>query len=483
VWKTLFATAVAGIPPISPPLQAVRDRRVLQARLQIVIDSLLATIVFNPLLTALCIPAFAMTGSPFGKVAASHLWLTEGLQLFSAGIAFFIYRRYRRLETQDLDRVERLLIGSQILFSGVWGIIAFLCWLPGNPVNEVFIVTIMAVVSYSAVFARSMHMGMLGAALVVQGGLTFLRLVTAGEELAHIMAPMIVVYAAYLWMMGRGSNRQIGAMIAARFVNEDLAAALRGARDEALRKRYEAETANASKTAFLANMSHELRTPLNAILGFSDIIAHQSMGPDQVDRYSDYAVDIHASGTHLLSLINDLLDVAKIESGRMEIEPRWIDPCNLVDSASHLMSARARQKHQTLEIQIAPDTPLVLADERAFRQMLLNLLSNAVKFTPEGGRISIACACVPGGGLEVTVRDNGPGIPEDKLARVLEPFSQINNRFDREAGGTGLGLALVDGLVRLHGGKLTLKSSLGAGVAATLYFPSTMIRGETRARA
>jgi len=167
----------------------------------------------------------------------------------------------------------------------------------------------------------------------------------------------------------------------------------------------------------------------------------------------------------------------------MEIDPRWIDPRNVVDSVSRLMSARALQKHQSLEIQIALGAPLVLADERAFRQMLLNLLSNAVKFTPEGGHIAIICTWAPEGGLEVTVRDNGPGIPEDKLARVLEPFSQINNRFDREAGGTGLGLALVDGLVRLHSGKLTLKSSVGAGVAATLYFPSTMMRGETRARA
>jgi two-component system cell cycle sensor histidine kinase PleC len=383
----------------------------------------------------------------------------------------------------NVVQVERLLIVSQIFFSGVWGIIAFLCWRPENPVNQVFIVTIMAVVSYSIVFARSMLMSLLVAALAVQGGLTFLRLVTADGEVAHVMAPMILVYAAYLGMMGRAFNRQIGTMIGARIANEDLAVALRGARDEAIRKRYEAETASASKTAFLANMSHELRTPLNAILGFSDIIAHQSMGSDQVDRYSDYANDIYSSGTHLLSLINDLLDVAKIESGRMEIEPRWIDPRIVVDSVSRLMSTRAAQKRQALEIEIADDAPLVLADERAFRQMLLNLLSNAVKFTPEGGHIAVACAGISGGGLNVTVSDNGPGIAEDKLLRVLEPFSQINNRFDREAGGTGLGLALVDGLMRLHGGWVRLKSSLGAGVTATLYFPSTMMASELCARA
>ncbi len=130
----------------------------------------------------------------------------------------------------------------------------------------------------------------------------------------------------------------------------------------------------------------------------------------------------------------------------------------VVEGVSRLMASRAAQKHQSLEIEIAPDTPLVLADERAFRQMLLNLLSNAVKFTQDGGHIVVACGGRPDGGLAVSVRDDGPGIPEDKLARVLEPFSQIDNRFDREAGGTGLGLALTDGLARLHGGRLVLES-------------------------
>ena len=473
---------MAEIAPTSPP-QAPHDRRALQARLQIVIDSLKATIVFNPLFTALCVPVLALSGSPFGRVQAWHLVLAEGLQLLSAAAALTLYRRYRHVETEKAVLVERLLIASQILFSGVWGTIAFLFWLPGNPVNQIFVIMVMSLVSYAVVFVRSVHLRLLMTALVIQSGLMLLRLATAGEVLAQIMIPFFLSYAIYLWLMGRGFNRQIEAMIAARFANEDLAAALRVARDDALHKRYEAETANASKTAFLANMSHELRTPLNAILGFSEIIAHQSMGRDEIERYSDYAADIHASGVHLLSLINDLLDVAKIESGRMEIEPQWVDPRDVVTDVNRLMEPRAIQKQQLLETEFAADTPLVLADERAFRQMLLNLLSNAVKFTPEGGHIVVTCAGLSGGGLEVIVKDNGPGIPEDKLARVLEPFSQIDNRFDREAGGTGLGLALVDGLARLHGGSITLKSSLGAGVTAVIYFPSTMPAGGARASA
>jgi len=458
------------------------DRRVLQARLRIVIDSLMATIVFNPLLTAICIPAFALPGSPFGAVPAWRLGLAEGLQLLSAGFALFVYRRYRQVEDGQLDCVHALLIFGQTLFSTVWGVIAFLVWLPDNPVNQVFIVMLMAVVSYSVVFARSMLMSLLAAGFLAQAGLILARLLTAGGPIAHVMAPVLIAYTLYLWLMGRASNHRIGAMIGARIANEDLATALRQARDDAMKKRYEAETANASKTAFLANMSHELRTPLNAILGFSDIIAHQSMGPGEMERYAAYAADINSSGAHLLSLINDMLDVAKIESGRMEIEPRWIDPRDAIESVSRLMGARASQKSQALATDFAAATPLVFADERAFRQMLLNLLSNAVKFTPEGGHITLACGASDAG-LEVVVSDDGPGIPEDKLARVLEPFSQVDNRFDREAGGTGLGLALVDGLIRLHGGAIGLANIPGGGLKARLYFPSTMPADQSRASA
>jgi two-component system cell cycle sensor histidine kinase PleC len=482
VWKRSSTKPLADL-TMTLPIQAPQDRRVEQARLQIVIDTLMATIVFNPLFTAICVPALFFDASPLGPVPLWRLVSAEGLQLLSAAAAIVIYRRYRQVAADQVAMAGRLLVASQILFSGVWGVVVFLFWLPSNPVNQMFVIMVMSLVSYAVVFARSVHLKLLAVSLLVQGGFLILRLVTSGEALAHALSPLIAAYMIYLWLMGRSSNHQLGTMIAARFANEDLAAALRAARDDALHKRYEAETANASKTAFLANMSHELRTPLNAILGFSEIIAHQSMGPDQLDRYSDYARDIHVSGAHLLSLINDMLDVAKIESGRMEIEPRWVDPREVVDGVVRLVGPRALQKRQTLEIEDMSAAPLVMADERAFRQMLLNLISNAVKFTPQGGHIAVSCTGLSQGGLEIRVADNGPGIPEEKLARVLEPFSQIDNRFDREAGGTGLGLALADGLIRLHGGKILLKNNPGGGLTATLYFPSTMPASDLRARA
>jgi two-component system cell cycle sensor histidine kinase PleC len=252
----------------------------------------------------------------------------------------------------------------------------------------------------------------------------------------------------------------------------DMAKELERARDEALRERAEAENANRSKTAFLANMSHELRTPLNAILGFSEIISQECLGPVGSPRYREYAGDIHSSGTHLLSLINDLLDVAKIESGRMEISPNLLRARHCLESALKFVSVRARERKQILTIDVDSTAELLYADERALRQIVINLVSNAVKFTPEGGQIEVRARSNPDGEFVLSVSDNGAGIAKEKIQTVFEPFSQINNQFDRSSGGTGLGLALVRGLVELHGGRAWLESVEGEGTSAYVVFPN-----------
>jgi len=189
------------------------------------------------------------------------------------------------------------------------------------------------------------------------------------------------------------------------------------------------------------------------------------------ERYRDYAGDIHASGAHLLSLINDLLDVAKIEAGRMDIAPRVLDASRTFDIGLKLIGTKARDKNQTLNIQVEPDAPPLYGDERAIKQILINLVSNAIKFTPVGGRIDVIGGRAPGGDFQITVRDNGPGIPRDKLDNIFQPFSQVDNRFDRQAGGTGLGLALVRGLSDLHGGRAWLESEHGKGCAVFVTLP------------
>jgi len=232
-----------------------------------------------------------------------------------------------------------------------------------------------------------------------------------------------------------------------------------------------AEESNRAKSEFLASMSHELRTPLNAILGFSEIIAQECFGPVGSQRYKEYAGDIHASGAHLLSLINDVLDVGKIEAGKMEVAPAMLDAGSVFGSALKLIGTRAREKNQELTVCVQPDAPPLYADERALKQILVNLVSNAVKYTPPGGTITVSGRAGPDGAFLIVCTDNGPGIPPDKLARLFKPFSQVDNRFNRSEGGTGLGLSLVRGLTELHGGRAWLESEVGRGSSAYVLLP------------
>jgi two-component system, cell cycle sensor histidine kinase PleC len=312
-----------------------------------------------------------------------------------------------------------------------------------------------------------MFIGSVGPAVLM----TALRFGLGSGPADYVMAAAAPLFALQMALSRRPLIVRMRDDARLRFQVEDLARELEETRDEALNKRFEAETANASKTAFLANMSHELRTPLNAILGFSEIIAEECFGPVGNARYKDYAGDIHSSGAHLLSLINDLLDIAKIEAGRMEISPNPLDARRAFEIALKLVAAKAAEKGQALTIHIDPLAPPLYADERALKQILINLVSNAVKFTPQGGRINVDAGPARDGGFQITVKDNGPGIPRDRLDKIFTPFSQVDNRYDRQAGGTGLGLALVRGLAELHGGRAWLESESGAGTSAHVVLP------------
>lgn len=240
-----------------------------------------------------------------------------------------------------------------------------------------------------------------------------------------------------------------------------------------------AETANYAKSAFIANISHELRTPLTSIIGFAEIIRNQSQGPVGNPLYVEYANDILASGRQLKAQVNDIIDIVKIESGRMEFAPIPMEVASVARSVLWQVRDGARLRRIALDQEIAPDVGELWGDERAVKQILLNLLSNAIKFTPEGGSVMLSAVNAPGdggagdggGGVEVTVADTGIGIPADRLADLMQPFQQINTRYTRSAGGAGLGLSLVRGLVDLHEGRVDIRSTLGAGTRVTVWFP------------
>ncbi|MDE3114306.1 MAG: MASE1 domain-containing protein [Pseudomonadota bacterium] len=242
------------------------------------------------------------------------------------------------------------------------------------------------------------------------------------------------------------------------------------ARIEALMARDGAETASRAKSMFLANMSHELRTPLNAVIGFSELMHTELYGPLGHAKYSDYAQLIHGAGAHLLDLINDVLDMSKIEAGKFEIERRGFDLCLLVTECIKLMAGRAADAGVTLSAEIPASPVMVCADRRALKQVLLNLLSNGVKFTPAGGAVQVFAALGPER-FVLGVQDSGIGIPADALETLGQPFVQLRDSASHTHKGTGLGLALVRSLTTLHGGTLGIQSRLGAGTAVTVEIP------------
>ena len=244
-----------------------------------------------------------------------------------------------------------------------------------------------------------------------------------------------------------------------------LAGDLRIARDEA-------EAANRAKSEFLALMSHELRTPLNAVIGFSEIIKEETFGPVGSTQYRDYADDIHASGQHLLALINDILDLSKVESGADELHEEDISVPVAIEAVVRLVKDRAHRGGVKLTTSFNATLPDLRADQRKLKQILINLLSNAIKFTESGGRVALRCWCDQDAGLSFQVTDTGIGIAPEDIATVMAPFQQVDGQLSRKYEGTGLGLPLTKALVELHGGRLELESEEGTGTSVTVRFPA-----------
>ncbi len=257
------------------------------------------------------------------------------------------------------------------------------------------------------------------------------------------------------------------------------AKSLSKASDAVHKAKEEAEAANRSKTEFLAMMSHELRTPLNAILGFSEIIRSEALGKLGAVEYREYASDIYTSGAHLLALINDLLDLAKVESGMVDLREDWIDPGEMIGDCARIIRKIEAAHGIQIKADPEPDLPRLRADKRKVNQILMNILSNAVKFTPPGKSVTVA-AFVEDGSVVFEVTDEGIGIAPDDIARVVEPFIQIDSALNRTYQGTGLGLPLCKQLTDLHGGSFEIKSVLNQGTTVRVTMPAARTKRSTR---
>ncbi|MFC4352112.1 MHYT domain-containing protein [Fodinicurvata halophila] len=233
------------------------------------------------------------------------------------------------------------------------------------------------------------------------------------------------------------------------------------------------DEANRVKSEFIANMSHELRTPLTAILGFSDIIRNQAFGALPNERYLEYAEDIHNSGSQLLSIINDILDISRIEAGQLDLQQDMLDARELVQDSMRILAQKAQHKGVELSEAYGETLPAFQGDGRRLRQVLINLLGNAVKFTPAGGRIEISVTRLGGGDMVFAVSDTGIGIPEDKIGEITKPFFQVDGTLARQHEGVGLGLAISRSLVEMHGGTLSAESTSGQGTTFRVTIPAT----------
>lgn len=297
------------------------------------------------------------------------------------------------------------------------------------------------------------------------------RLIMLHEPFYYALATMAVGVHIYFVFLAMGLRQTTLQMLAFRAQKDILIAELDEERllsDEA-RKR--AEAGSKAKSRFLATMSHELRTPLNAIMGFSEVMKDEMFGEHAAPIYREYSNDIYESGRHLLQLINEILDLSRIEAGRYELVEERAHLGDIAQDCQRLLMLRASGKGLQVQLVIAPDLPQVWIDVRAMRQICLNLLSNAIKFTPKGGSVTITVVPTPDGGQMLAVRDTGPGIPPDEIPKVLQAFGQGSLAHETAEGGTGLGLPIVQSLIELHGGTFDLASELRKGTEVRVTLP------------
>lgn len=423
---------------------------------------------------------FSLASMFWAPKAEAAVWLI--LVILSKVILLDLCRRFTSLDPADADvrAWRRRFVLAESLSGMAWAGFALVGLLhPLDNANvfasHVFLfAALMVVLAIRMTFASPvlsvLYVGTIPMTVAVVG-----RLVLQSDPFSLALAAMATGVHAYFLTLARGLNSTALAMIAFRVQKDLLISELEEEKlmsDEARRR---AEAANKAKSRFLATMSHELRTPLNAIMGFSEVMRDEVLGEMNNPRYRDYSKNIHDSGQHLLNLINEILDLSRIEAGKYDLAEERVALCDIADDCYRLLRLRVQAKGLVVVENYAAELPQIWADQRALRQICLNLLSNALKFTPRGGRITLTAAMTEDGGQMFSVRDTGPGIPADEIPKVLQAFGQGSLAHETAEGGTGLGLSIVKNLIELHGGTLLLKSELRKGTEAIVTFPKPRV--------
>ncbi|MEH2469814.1 two-component system cell cycle sensor histidine kinase PleC [Nitrobacteraceae bacterium AZCC 2161] len=361
-------------------------------------------------------------------------------------------------------------IGLDLLYGMSWTVI--LVHPTGVDVvsNSLMMFLMLLVVAVSSMLAANLPISAFAATAPVTFGVA-LNFILRGTFDNYVLAVLAVAAEGYFALLAHRLHSTTLATLEARAEKDALIGELEQAKAISDEARHRAEAANVAKSRFLAQMSHELRTPLNAILGFSEVMKSEIFGGHAVPVYKDYSADIHNSGVHLLNLINEILDLSRIEAGRYELNEEAVSLVHVVADCHHLLKLRASSRGITIHEVFEQGMPRIWGDERASRQIVLNLLSNAIKFTPQGGEIWLKVGWTASGGQYLSCKDTGSGIAEDEIPIVLASFGQGSNSIKSAEQGAGLGLPIAKSLIDMHGGTFTLKSKLRVGTEVIITFP------------
>jgi len=440
---------------------------------------LLAMFVNNELSARITIPLlaviFSLASMFWAPVVQASAWLAAVIAMKFLMIA--ACRKFLAQARADMRLApwRDMFVWLELATGIAWGGMAVVGLGTTDAISHVFILcSLIVLLAIRMTFASSvmtlLYVGTLPMTLAV-----CMRLLMQGHPFYLAMAAMAVGLQVYFIFLAQGLNSTALAMLEFRAEKDALIAEIEEEKSISDEARRRAEAANVAKSRFLATMSHELRTPLNAILGFSEVMKAQLLGPMPNQGYLEYAANIHASGRHLLQLINEILDLSRIEAGRYELQEEPIGLCEIVKDCHRLLALRADSKGLQVALEFAKGLEPIWADERAIRQICLNLMSNALKFTPRGGRITLRVASTPEGGQLLSVKDTGPGIPKEEIPRVMQAFGQGSLAHQTAEGGTGLGLPIVQNLVTLHGGTFALRSELRRGTEAVVCLPKNRV--------
>jgi two-component system cell cycle sensor histidine kinase PleC len=417
----------------------------------------------------------AGAGSLFLKPVSLIIWFVAALAVHAAQI--YACRQFAQAghEPSRVRRWRARFAGIEIVQGAVWAALCFVPVAQDSVSASIFFFAVgLIVIGMGALMNSTLPLAVIAGTLPMAATVvgTFLP---KAEPVLIALALVVVAAEIYFLVLARRLHAQALDNLTIRLEKDGLITELEQAKATSDEARRRAEAASLAKSRFLATMSHELRTPLNAILGFSEIMKNEILGPMPNASYKDYAEDIHKSGQHLLNLINEILDLSRIEAGKFELNEESVNLVGTVEDSVRLLKLRAQSKGINLKEHYEEGMTTIWADERAIRQITLNLLSNAIKFTPAEGTIFVKAGWTAGGGQYLSVQDTGPGIPDDEIPIVLASFGQGSNALKTAEQGAGLGLPIVKGLVDMHGGTFTFKSKLRVGTEVIVTFPAERV--------